>query len=399
MSGIHGAVRSAQRLRNSKWEESSALRTLALSGNALTIDSVTLNGRHVAFSSSRDVLDVSLSAQLPPERQAELVVAFHGRPARGLVFTRNSVTAGYFACDWMICALEPFGEKAAFALELYVPRGMTAWGPGTLVSTRAAAQGDRWQLWTENRPYSAYLYGFALGRFSRSEDRATDVRLVYLSTTTDEARLSRLFAPLPEMLRFYQEKAGVAFPHDAYAQVHTDGDDAQEASNYAIVGDRAISPILSDPQADWVIAHELAHQWWGNLVTCTDISEFWLNEGMTSFMVAAWKEHRWGRAAYDTELALIRRRYDAVRREGGDRPLTYSGPYPSLAARRAIQYSKGALFMDRLRHEVGDDAFWKGLALYTRENAGAVVDSRDLQASFERASMRSLQSLFDAWVY
>jgi len=80
-------------------------------------------------------------------------------------------------------------------------------------------------------------------------------------------------------------------------------------------------------------------------------------------------------------------------------PLTSPGPFPSLSARRAIAYSKGALFMDRLRREIGEQQFWAGLRSFTRTYAGTTVVSRDFQRTFERASGRDLASLFDEWVY
>ena len=88
-----------------------------------------------------------------------------------------------------------------------------------------------------------------------------------------------------------------------------------------------------------------------------------------------------------------------VREQGGDKPLAFAGPYPSLGARRAVQYSKGALFMDHLRTLLGDDAFWRGLRSYTMENAGGVVTSADLQRAMEQASGVDLSGTFNAWVY
>jgi aminopeptidase N len=82
-----------------------------------------------------------------------------------------------------------------------------------------------------------------------------------------------------------------------------------------------IEPILNNAQEDWVVAHELAHQWWRNLVTCADWSQFWLNEGVVVFMTAAWKEHKHGRAAYDREMELARRRLQFAKDAGFDKPL------------------------------------------------------------------------------
>jgi aminopeptidase N len=116
-------------------------------------------------------------------------------------------------------------------------------------------------------------------------------------------------------------------------------------------------------------------------------------------MVAAWKEHRWGRASYDREMELARQRVEAASKAGTVVPLTFPGPFPTLSARRAIQYSKGALFMDRLRRELGEQRFWDGLRSFTRAYRGTTVVSRDFQRVFERASGRDLGALFNEWVY
>lgn len=372
---------------------------LQFSANSLQIESVTLGGRPLAATMKDDALVVDLPRPLRAGERAKVGFTYKGQAARGLTFNGASVYSGYFACDWMICNLDDFGEKASIDLVLRAPGGMISHGPGVLKRRTILPDGSERLLWRETRPYSAYLYGFALGDFKQAKVQAGRTELVYLSSTAAPERLKSLFAPTADMLEFLQGKAGVPFPHARYVQVHSPGSDAQEASNFSVIGEQVIAPRLSDPQEDWAIVHELAHQWWGNSITCTDISQFWLNEGITTFMVAAWKEHRWGRAAYERELSLFQGRLDAVKRAGGDHPLTYAGPYPSLSARRAIQYSKGALFVDRLRRELGDDAFWAGLKRYTRDHAGGVVDSRDFQRSMEKSARRDLSALFDEWVY
>ncbi|MDQ2989732.1 MAG: M1 family peptidase, partial [Pseudomonadota bacterium] len=140
------------------------------------------------------------------------------------------------------------------------------------------------------------------------------------------------------------------------------------------------------------------HQWWGNLVTCASWRDFWLNEGMATFMTAAWKEHRFGRVAYNAELAVARQRVDAARAKGFDKPLTWDGDYPTLGTRRAIQYSKGALFLDQLRQAMGDAAFWTGIRDYTRKHAGGTVTSEEFQHDMQQASTHDLAPLFAQWV-
>jgi aminopeptidase N len=183
-----------------------------------------------------------------------------------------------------------------------------------------------------------------------------------------------------------------------YWQLITAEPEAQEGAGFSLLG-ASVLPSAADPQEDWAPVHELAHQWWGNLVTCESWRDFWLNEGLATFMTAAWKEHRWGRAAYDREMDLARRRLEAARAKGYDKPLAWSGTYPSLGLRRAVQYSKGALFLDALRARLGDDAFWRAVRLYTRRHAGGTAVSADLQAAVGAVAPGRADDLFRDWVF
>lgn len=372
------------------------IQRLSFSGNALNIDSATLDGAPVTVSSQGEVLDFDLPKPLARGRAVRLELSYHGRPARGLSGSATSLHTSYFACDWMICLQDQFGDKAAFSLALRVPAGMDTLSVGRRIARDRGPDGDEIHRWTAPRPYSAYLFGFAVGRFARAGDRVGSARLSYLSEVADAAELKRRFAETGRMVRFLADKAGAPLPVAEYSQLLVKGRDAQEAASYAVLG---VDTKADDPAEDWAIVHELAHQWWGNLVTCATLEDFWLNEGVTTFMTAAWKEHRYGRAAYDAELAVARGRLDKARAAGFDKPLAWNGRYPSLATRRAVQYGKGALFMDHLRATLGEDAFWAGLRRYTRAHAGGTVTSIDFERAMEAASGRDLRPLFAEWVF
>ena len=116
-------------------------------------------------------------------------------------------------------------------------------------------------------------------------------------------------------------------------------------------------------------------------------------------MTAAWKQERFGNAAYAKEIEILRGRRAQLIERGWDKPLAWSGDYPSLGYRRAVQYSKGALFLAELRAAIGEEAFWSGLRAYTRSFAGKTVVSRDFQKAMERASGSDLSAIFGEWVY
>lgn len=368
---------------------------LTFSGSALSIEKASFDGHPVRAESIDGTLRFILPRPVSKGRIARLELTYQGQPARGFVAQDNLLYAAYFTCDWMICLQDAFADKATFSIALQVPAGTNTLAPGTLVSKRPMGGGQEEHTWRETRPYSAYLYGFAVGRFVHAGAGAQ----AYVSAVADTGELERRFAETAAMTDFLADKAGVPLPVERYSQLLVEGYEAQEAATYSIIGRDALPGNGDDAAQSWAIVHELAHQWWGNLITCETLSEFWLNEGITTFMTAAWKEHRYGRAAYDAELDIARARLAKARDAGFDKPLAWQGTYPSLGIRRAVQYSKGALFMHALRQQLGEDAFWAGLRRYSQTHAGGTVTSIDLQRAMEKESNRSLDPIFKTWVF
>lgn len=375
------------------------VRQLNFSANALTIDSAALDGVAIAHTVQGDVLSFDLPGPLRRGRTVKLQLSYHGRPAQGFAGSETTLYTSYFACDWMVCSQAKFGEKAAFSLDLRVPTGMASLSVGSMIARRLGPGGSEIHRWRAPRPYSAYLYGFAVGRFTQVSERVGSKKLTYLSDIADAAGLRRRFAETRGMVAFLASKAGVPLPVAEYSQLMIEGDEAQEAATYSVLGTDALPTKPNDPSEDWAIVHELTHQWWGNLITCETLKDFWLNEGITTFMTAAWKEHRYGRAAYEAELGVARRRLERATAKGYDKPLAWDGVYPTLGVRRAIHYSKGALFMAHLRTTLGDTAFWSGLRRYTRDHAGGTVTSIDLERAMEASSGQNLRPLFAEWVF
>ena len=364
--------------------------------NDLQVSAVDTHGAPLPYR----IENKQLAVDLPDadDGQHDVRIAYHGVPQEGLNFGPDYVASTWQGCDWMLCDEDP-GKKAPLTLELLLPPGYVSLASGVPAGEVRLTPELVRHTWHEELPYSGYLYGFAAGKFHHVETHAGNIALHYYGVTEDVDALRRDFAPSAGMLAFLQEKAGVAMPHGAYRQLLIPGSEAQELSAFSVIGTEELAPMQANPQEDWAIVHEMAHQWWGNLLTCKNWSEFWLNEGITTFMVAAYKEQRWGHEAYVHEMAVQKKRYQAAIDAGYNKPLAYGGDYPSLKIRRAIQYAKGALFMEALRTELGDKVFWAGLRRYTQAHAGGSVISRDLQAAMEQAAGRKLDEPFGKWVY
>jgi aminopeptidase N len=375
------------------------LTRISFTGNALRISEATADGRSIQVSANPDATVFTLPRSLRKGARATLRFRLTGTPARGVTAAAGGIYTGYFACDWMVCLQDAPGDKAHLTLDLFLPGGVESLGVGRPEPRTTAPGGLVRHRWRSTRAYSPYLYAFAAGPFEHRTTRSHQGELVYLDATGTRADLARLFAQTPAMAAFFAEKAGMSVPDRRYMQLLVPGGEAQESASFSLIGQSELERERDDPASAWIVAHEMAHQWWGNLVTCATWQDMWLNEGIVTFMVAAWKEHFSGEAAYRQELDVARRRVEQAREAGFDKPLSWDGRYPSLRVRRAVQYSKGALFMAHLRETVGDAAFWHGLRLFTRRHAGGTVTSRDFQQAMQQASGRDLGPLFDGWVY
>src|SRR5262249_51090137 len=158
-----------------------------------------------------------------------------------------------------------------------------------------------------------------------------------------------------------------------FTQVLTAGGAQQELSGFVLLPSTYAPWVADHPQDITLAAHELAHQWWGNRVTCASWNEFWLNEGVATFMAAAYVESRFGRDAYDRLIAGYRSDYERIRDAGHDKPLVFSHWLHPTADDRVLVYRKGAYVLALLREAIGDDAFWAGLRSYTRRFNGRSV--------------------------
>ena len=321
------------------------LKTIVFSGNALTIDTVTLDGRSVQVSQANHMISLALPGPVHKGKVGALRVIYHGTPKQGVTFTPASIVTSYAACDWMVYSEDTPGDKAVFDLRLHVPAGMTSVASGRQIGKSKEKNGSEIHHWRTSMPYSTYLYDLAIGNFTSTTSHQGHVELVYVSDVATVSEMQTAFQETGPMVTFLSEKAGMKLPAGRYTQLLIAGDEAQEAATYSIIGKNNI-----DPKDDWAIIHELAHQWWGNSISCATWSDFWLNEGFATYMTAAWKQHQRGQAGYDQEITVARTRYDALKAKGLDKPLAFPGDYEG---RQIIQYSKGALFLDHIRTLLG----------------------------------------------
>jgi len=391
-------------------------RSLELDAVELTIDKVAVGGKPAKFRHDGRRLRIEVDAL---DAGAEVVIAidYRGAPRRGLYFIspdegypHKAVQAWTQGQDedsryWFPCVDTP-NEKATSEIRVTVPAPMFALSNGALIEDRTDGH-KRHLHWRLDVPHSCYLITLAVGDFASIETRWHDIPVVYYVERGKEAAAERTLARTPQMIELFSKLFGVPYPYPRYSQVFVgdfifggmENTSATTLTDTVLIDERA----ALDYDIDALVAHELAHQWFGDLVTCRDWGEGWLNEGFATYSEYLWREHHEGRDAADLELEEWAEMYF-----GED-----SGRYRRTIATKLYDepidifdhhlYEKGGrvlhMLRDILRGDRGDDgAFWRALAYYLGKHRHGVVESRDLARAVEESSGKNLDWFFSQWV-
>ncbi len=248
-------------------------------------------------------------------------------------------------------------------------------------------------------PLPSYLFSVVAGKFAVLEDHLGDLPVTYYVPPGREQDGRRTFAKTPEMIRLFAQRTGMPYPWSKYAQIVVSDfifggmENTSATTMYAhiLLDERAAIDVSSDG----LIAHELAHQWFGDLVTCRDWSHGWLNEGFATFFEHVWREHDLGTDEYLHGLRGDLHAYLGEASSRYQRPVVCSDYEAPIDIFDRHLYEKGALTLHLLRSQLGDEIFWKGVGRYLTKHAGGVVETRDLQRALEEVSGDSLEQVFE----
>src|SRR5579875_352018 len=382
----------------------------------LSFSEVRIDGSAVPFESRDGKLRVILARPLAVGARAEIAIDYcTTRPRRGLYFVapdegypdkpREAWTQGEDEDSrfWFPCYDYP-NNKASSEVIVTVPRDFFALSNGALVEiTDDPTAGLKTYHWRQELPHSAYLIMLAVGEFVEIAERHGQLPVLYYVHPGREADARGAFGNTPRMIDFFERRIGVPYPYAKYAQV--------AVSDFIFGGMENISATtqtadtLHDARAhldfssDPLVAHELAHQWWGDLVTCRDWAHAWLNEGFATYFEALWCEENLGPDEFAWNLREDRERYLEEERRRYRRPVVCNRYRHPIELFDRHLYEKGGLVLHMLRRMLGDELFFKSLNLYcTRHYAGNVV-TQDLQRAIEDATGRNVDFFFDQWIY
>lgn len=377
------------------------LSSFNLDFRGLEVTEVSVNGRPAGHA--RDGFELTITPAVPVRsgRTFRTAVAYEGRPSHQPA-SETSPLQGWIRYDAGIVAVgEPWGasywypvnehpsDKATYTFRITVPDPYEAVTNGELVETVDHGDGGTY-VWESGHAMASYLTVLAIARFDEVAVPHSGVPVVNWIQRSVDAAVRRHLDRTAAMIRFFSDVFG-PYPFDSTGAIVIDGPLpflALETQPRPVYEARTLAS-----RGDWIVAHELAHQWFGNLLTPASWRDIWLNEGFATYAEWLWQDHKLGRGLPDS--VLFDRFWDVVWRPDLGPP---GDPDPADPFALTV-YWRGAMALHALREEIGDDAFFQVLREYVARHAGGNVTTADFVAVAEEIAERDLDDLFDAWLY
>ena len=379
----------------------------------LTVDSVKVGGRDTRFHHEGGVLEVFLSPPAQPGREVEVGITYHGSPRTGLNFTGPdrahpqrlyqawSQGQDEYARYWWPSHDYP-NLRATTEMVVTAPGRYEVVSNGRLVSVTKNRDLRIWH-WLQEVPHVAYLVSLVVGEFDHwTEEREGLPPLEYYVPPGRRKDGERTFARTAEMVRTFEEFTGEPYPYPRYAQVVVEdftwggmeNTSATTLTDMRLLDERA----APDYDSDYLVSHELAHQWFGDLLTCREWAHAWLNEGFATFCQQVWTERRLGEDEAQQQRLEDLEKY--LEEEGEYlRPLVSRDYFEPVALFDTHLYEKGGLVLWMLRNLLGDETFRRGVRAYVERHKMGLVGTEDLVRALEDVSGKSLGWFFEQWVY
>ncbi|HVN69751.1 MAG TPA: M1 family aminopeptidase [Candidatus Binatia bacterium] len=386
----------------------------------LTLDAVDLEivrVENARYAAREGKLDLEFEPPIAPgERKTFSIVYRVTKPRHGLFFIKPSATRpeqvahawtqsqDEYARYWFPCLDYPH-EKQKSTTTIVVPKGTFALGNGELVERKD--DGDHTIFrYRQDVPHSTYLMTMVAGPFVEVAQRAAGkngVPIYYYVLPGREAEGERSFDKTPAMVDLFEDRIGTPYPYARYSQIAVSDFifGGMENTSATTQTDRTLHDETAhlDFSSDLLVSHELAHQWFGDLLTCRDWAHAWLNEGFATFMEAVWREADAGRDEYLYEIYQGLKEYLKEDADRYSRPIVCNTYIAPIEIFDRHLYQKGAAVLHMLRGELGEARFWRAVARYVRDNAQRSVETIDFVRAIEDATGRNLRHFFSQWVF
>ena len=292
-----------------------------------------------------------------------------------------------------------------FTSEVYatVEKPLSVISNGKLLETKENSDGTRTFHWKIAAPHASYLSSIIVGEYVpvTGEYAGIPVITYVYPNELEEGKVTA--ARLPDMVRFFSEKTGVKYPYEKYAQtVARDFNGGMENISATTQYDVMIHDARTelDQTSDSLQSHELAHQWFGDYVTCRHWSDIWLNESFATYFQALWDEHSLGRDDFlYSDVKSNQDQYYNTWAQGSRRPIVTKNYENPDAVFDTYAYPRGGAVLHMLRTYLGDENWWRAINHYLTKYAHQPVQTEQFRIAIEEATGQPMDWFFDEWVY
>jgi aminopeptidase N len=394
------------------------IETLTLDAVNLNIKSVKVGNKKQSFDYDGEQLQIQLKDPTEAGKSFTLAIAYSvEKPQRGIYFIGPDQDSPHKPLQvwtqgededsrfWFPCFDYP-GQLATSEIQVRVPKQLMAISNGELISVKEDGdeKGEKTYHWWQKEVHPTYLMTLAVGDFAEIQDEWQGKPVTYYVEKDRKADVRRSMGKTPQMIEFFSQIFGYPYPYPKYAQVCVADFifGGMENTSTTLLTDRCLldeRAALDDQRTESLVAHELAHQWFGDLVVIKHWSHAWLKEGMATYCEVLWTDHEYG-----ADAAAYYRLSEARNYLSEDKN-RYRRPIVTHVYREAIElydrhlYDKAGCVYHMIRAELGDELFFKAIATFVQDHAHNTVETIDLLRAIEKASGRNLLFLFDQYVY
>lgn len=302
---------------------------------------------------------------------------------------------------WMPTIDKP-NQKSTDEISMTVPAKYVTLSNGLMTAQKKNADGTRTDTWKMDLPHAPYLFFMGVGEYSIIKDSYKGKEVSYYVEKEYAPVARRIFGLTPEMMKFYSEKLGVDYAWPKYSQIvgrdYVSG--AMENTTSTLHGEYAYQnarELTDGNRWETVVAHELFHQWFGDLVTCESWSNITTNESFADYSQTLWQEYKYGKDAGDEENLDG---YNSYMGSGSEDKILVRFYYKDKEDLfDAVSYQKGGRILHMLRNYVGDAAFFASLNKYLTDNKFKTGEAQQLRLAFESVTGQDLNWFWNQWYY
>lgn len=397
---------------------------LILDAKGFDIHSVSMNGEELLYDYDNLLLDIQLDRVYDRTEDYTIIIKYTAKPNELAVEGSSAITDAkglYFinplgedknkpmqiwtqgeteASSCWFPTIDSPNERTTQNIDITVKKNFTTLSNGLLVKSVENEDGTRTDYWQQKLGHTPYLAMMAVGEFNITYDKWEDKDVTYYLEDDYHKNARAIFGRTPDMIDYFSDLLGVDYPWEKYAQVVVRDfvSGAMENTTAVIHGEfvQMTDRELVDRHEDDIIAHELFHHWFGNLVTCESWANLPLNESFATYGEYIWREKWLGRLGADMHLENDLQNYlnesrveqkDMIRFNYEDKEDMFD----------SHSYAKGGRILHMLRYHLGDDAFYSGLQKYLKDNAFNTVEIHQLRLAMEEVSGEDLNWFFNQW--